>query len=141
MTSLTHEGAEIARQTQANFADVYIELARSGIDVAGESQLVGYPTQFPSVSMVDWNTGQPNARYSVPKLLRDNFGPDDKLVKTNVGAPHIYAQGFLTRDGRHRILLINKRDRRFAVSLPGASGAKVEVVDQTTGFQPQLQAN
>jgi hypothetical protein len=30
MTSLTHEGAEIARQTQANFADVYIELGTIG---------------------------------------------------------------------------------------------------------------
>ena len=65
MTSLTHEGEEIARQTQANFADLCIELTRSDIDVAGESQLVGYPTQFPSVSLVDWNMGQPNARYRV----------------------------------------------------------------------------
>jgi hypothetical protein len=43
--------------------------------------------------MVDWNTGQPNARYWVLKLLRDNFGPGDKLVETSVGAPHIYATG------------------------------------------------
>ena len=43
-------------------AYLYIELAKQGIDVIGESQLVGYPTQFPSVTMIDWNTGKPNAR-------------------------------------------------------------------------------
>jgi len=30
-----------------------------GIDLAGESQLVGYPTQLPSVSMMDWIDGKP----------------------------------------------------------------------------------
>ncbi len=40
-----------------------VELTKIGIDIAGESQLVGYPTQFPDVSMVNWNTGNPNARY------------------------------------------------------------------------------
>src|SRR5579863_7346374 len=38
----------------AVYAYVYGELAKLGIDVVGESQLVGYPTQFPSVTMVDW---------------------------------------------------------------------------------------
>ena len=40
----------------ALYADLFIELSRLQIDVAGESQLVGYPTQFPSVSMMDWTT-------------------------------------------------------------------------------------
>ena len=66
----------------ALYAYVYAELAKLGIEYAGESQLVGYPTQFPSVSMVDWATGQPNARYWVLKLLHDNFGPGDKLMDT-----------------------------------------------------------
>ena len=38
----------------ALYADLFIELSRLQIDVVGESQLVGYPTQFPSVSMMDW---------------------------------------------------------------------------------------
>ena len=46
-----------------------------GIDVAGESQLVGYPSQFPDVSMMNWENGNPNARYWILKLLKDNFGP------------------------------------------------------------------
>jgi hypothetical protein len=120
----------------AMYAYVYAELARLGVDVAGESQLVGYPTQFPSVTMLDWNSGQPNARYWVLKLLRDNFGPGDKLVATSVSIPYVFAQGFLTRGGERKILLINKCDRTFELVLPGASGAGEEQVDQTTGFQP-----
>jgi hypothetical protein len=58
----------------ATFAYVFAHLAELGIDVAGESQLVGYPTQFPSVSMVDWTTGAPNARFRVLQLLKNNFG-------------------------------------------------------------------
>jgi hypothetical protein len=119
----------------ALYAYIYAQLARLGIDVCGESQLVGFPTQFPSVSMVDWETGQPNARYWVLKLLKDNFGPGDKLVGTSISSPYVFAQGFVTRGGGRKILLVNKRNRLWAVSLP-ASGASVECVDQTTGFAP-----
>ena len=120
----------------AMFAYIYAQLARQGIDVAGESQLVGYPTQFPSVSLVDWNTGQPNSRYWVLKLLRDNFGPGDKLVSGSVNTPNFLMQAFVTPDGRHKILLVNKRDRAIKVNLPGATGAREEHVDQLTAFRP-----
>ena len=66
----------------AVYAYIYEELAKLGIDVVGESQLVGYPTQFPSVTMVDWHTGKPNARFQVLKLLRDNLGPGDRVIDT-----------------------------------------------------------
>lgn len=118
------------------YAYVFAELAHLGIDVAGESQLVGYPTQFPGVSMVDWNTGQPNARYWVLKLLRDNFGPGDKLVETQGKTSEVYAQGFLTRDGKRKILLINKRDRPAEISLPRTTGAQEQYVNQQTAFNP-----
>lgn len=35
----------------------------------GMSQLMGYPGQFPSVSLVDWTTGKPNARIHILNLL------------------------------------------------------------------------
>jgi len=120
----------------ALYAYVYGQLAQLGIDVAAESQLVGYPTQFPSVTMVDWTTGQPNARYWALKLLRSNFGPGDKLVETRVSLPYLYAQAFVTRDGQRRVLLVSKRNRLLEATLPGAAGARVEVVDQATGLQP-----
>ena len=72
----------------------------------GESQLVGYPSQFPSVSMMDYNNGKPNARIWVLKLIKDNFHPGDKLVaetgrKADDGAPSdIMVQGFITPQGK-----------------------------------------
>lgn len=61
----------------ALYAYLYMETAKLGVDVAGESQLVGYHTQFPSVTMIDNDTARPNARFRVLELLKDNFGPGD----------------------------------------------------------------
>jgi hypothetical protein len=122
------------------YAYLYSELAKRGIEVEGGSQFVGYPTQYPSVSMVDWTTGQPNARFWVLKLLHDNFGPGDKLVETNLDLPYIYAQAFVTRQGQRKLLLVNKRDRAFEVSTPAPQGSQVTFVDQTTSFQPPASA-
>jgi Glycosyl hydrolases family 39 len=122
----------------AMYAYLFGELTKIGIDVAGESQLVGFPTQFPSVSMVDWDDGKPNARFWVLKLLHDNFAPGDKLVEaeSSPSQPYVYTIGLITGDGQRRVLLVNKRDRTFDVSLTGSSGAQVDYVDQTTAFQP-----
>jgi len=122
----------------AMYAYLFGELTQIGIDVAGESQLVGFPTQFPSVSMVDWNDGKPNARFWVLKLLHDHFGPGDKQVEieTMPNNPYVYSLAFVTHDGKHRMLLVNKRDRKFDVAVTGASDGQLDYVDQTTGFQP-----
>lgn len=120
----------------AFFAYLYAHLARLGIDVVGESQLLGYPSQFPSVTMLDWKTGKPNPRFWVLKLLHDNFGPGDQLVATHAPAPAAYAQAFITKGGYRKVLLLNKRDRPYSLRLPGASGAQLEYVDQTTGQNP-----
>ncbi|MGA7687154.1 MAG: glycosyl hydrolase family 39 [Terriglobales bacterium] len=120
------------------YAYLYGQLAGLGIDVVGESQLVGYPTQFPSVSMVDWTTGRPNARYWVLKMLRENFGPGDKLVDTKLATPSVYAQGFVTREGKKKLLIVNKRDRVTRVLVPGAIHSRMEIVDQGTGFNAPL---
>ena len=112
----------------AMYAYVYLETARMGIDVVGESQLVGYPTQFPSVTMVDWRTGRPNARYHVLKLLHDSLAPGDKLVRTQLADRDVAVQAFVTGSGR-RLLAINKRNREIAIRLPDVAGASVAVVD------------
>jgi hypothetical protein len=124
----------------ATYAYIFGELSRLGIDVAGESQLVGYPTQFPSVSMVDWTDGKPNARYWTLKLLKDNFGPGDKLVETTSDNRYVYALGAVKSDGKRRVLLVNKRNRPFEITVPGAGGGRVERVDQTTALQPPASA-
>lgn len=96
----------------ALFGDLFIELSRLEIDVIGESQLIGYPTQFPSVSMMDWTTNQPNARFWALKLIKDSFHPGDKLVETTIQAWNldVAAQGFITPAGR-KLLLVNRRNR------------------------------
>jgi len=131
----------------AMYAYIFGELVQIGIDVAGESQLVGFPSQFPSVSMVDWTDGKPNARFWVLKLLHDDFGPGDKQVEIEAasnplvpGNPYLYSLAFATRDGRHRILLVNKRDRKCDVSISGIVGGRMDYVDQTTSFQPPATA-
>ena len=119
----------------ATYAYVYGQLAAMGIDVAGESQLVGYPTQFPSVSMVDWKTGEPNARFRVLQLLKNNFGPGDRIVQCSSGSRYVYAFAVQKHDGARRLLLVNKRDRDFELTLP-EQAKQIEYVDQTTKGNP-----
>ena len=116
----------------AVYAYLWSRLAELGIDVVGESQLVGYPTQFPSVTMLDWTTGRPNARYWTLKLLKDSFAPGDTLVRTSVDSGSIHARGFVTRSGSRKLLLVNKRDRDLTVAVPGLARASVAFVDGST---------
>ncbi|MGO8756645.1 MAG: glycosyl hydrolase family 39 [Terracidiphilus sp.] len=116
----------------ALYADLFIELSRLQIDIVGESQLVGYPTQFPSVSMMDWTTNQPNARFWVLKLIKDSFHPGDKLVETSLDSRNVSAQAFVTPAGR-KLLLVNKRNRTIEIPLPDAERASALAVDPETG--------
>lgn len=123
----------------AMYAWMFLELTKMGIDVAGESQLVGYPTQFPDVSMMDWENGKPNARYWVLKLIKDNFGPGDKLVSTSFNDAAVVCQAFITTSGK-KLLLINRRNKETQIDLPAdAKGAWIDYVDVTTGENPPAQ--
>lgn len=121
----------------ALYAYLYIGLAQQGIDIVGESQLVGYPSQFPSVSMIDWVTGKPNARYWVLKLLKDNFHPGDKLVESKIDPDSsVTAQAFLTSTGK-KLLLVNKRNHASAITLPDSTAiASIDRVDESTKEGP-----
>jgi len=92
------------------------------------------------VSLENWENGQPNARFWVLKLLRDHFGPGDKLVGTSQPGPYVYAQAFATRNGRRRLLLVNWRNREIEIEVPQAEGATMQFVDQTTAFDPPASA-
>lgn len=117
----------------AMYAYLYIEAAKMGIDVVGESQLVGYPTQFPSVSMMNYSTAEPNARYWVLKLLKDNFGPGDRLVETTDRNRDIAVQAFVTSKGK-KLLAINKRSTPQVIELPaGTIPTFVNLVAPSTG--------
>jgi len=124
----------------AVYAYVYEELAKLGIDVVGESQLVGYPSQFPSVTMVDWHTGRPNARFQILKLIRDNMGPGDRLIDIS-GGPGIFdAQAIVCsayiRQGAKKALLINRRAAAARIDIQGAVGGRLQLVDQSSAGGP-----
>src|SRR6202044_3707170 len=123
--------------------------AALGIDVLGESQLVGYPTQFPDVSMMDWTNGKPNARYWVLKLLKSTLGPGDTLVHTvftdsaahvesmESMLPAVAAQAYRSPGGRRKLLLVNKRDRTVQIALPAdTAGGRGGAVDMATPADP-----
>lgn len=114
-----------------------MELSRLRVDVIGESQLVGYPSQFPSVSMIDYNNGKPNARFWVLKMIVDNFHPGDRLVTTAPSSGddgnQPYVQGFVTPQGR-KILLVNRSNREETAEVPeGFTQAQFATVDEATG--------
>lgn len=121
----------------ALYAYLFVELSRLRVDVIGESQLVGYPSQFPSVSMIDYNNGKPNARFWVLKMIVDNFHPGDRLVTTAPSSGddgnQPYVQGFVTPQGR-KILLVNRSNREETAEVPeGFTQAQFATVDEATG--------
>jgi len=126
----------------ALYAYLYVQLAQLGVDVVGESQLVGFPSQFPSVSMVDWTNGKPNARLTILELIKHNLGPGDDLAETEVrsnGIPEdadaIVAQAYTT-GGERKLLLINERNREVLVELPKeCAGSTLQTIG---GASPDL---
>jgi len=129
------------------FAYLYGKLALMGVEVVGASELIDYPGIVAASTLVDWETGQPNARYWVTKLLRESFGPGDRLIRPhpyNVlqpdPMPQIYAQEFVTKVGDRRVLLVNKRNTTFSVRIPGATGGYERSVDQSTEASPAKRA-
>ena len=123
----------------ALYGYLFMELAKQGVDVIGESQLVGYPSQFPSVSMMNFKTGQPNARYWVLKLIKDNFHPGDKIVDTTSSPSDVAVQGFVTPQGK-KVLLVNKSNSEKSFKLaPEMLNASILTVDEESGDNPSRQ--
>jgi hypothetical protein len=110
------------------------------------AELVGYPGQFPGITLLNWETGARNARYWVTKLLRMHCGPGDRIVAFEQPSDlqraeqatkidysfQVYAQPFVTSRGTREILLVNKRDRPVDVRIPGAMGGREQHVDSST---------
>ena len=51
-------------------------------------------------------------------------------------AYHQFIEPVVGASGERKVLFVNKRDREFEVQLPESTGAKIEVIDQTTGSNP-----
>ncbi len=121
----------------ANWAANFITGERLGMPLVSMSQMVGYPTQCPSIAMFDPDTMQPNAHYWALWLVNHHFGPGDKLTKTDSSTDDVIAQAAITPKG-NKILLVNTTDRSVDVNLAGAyknASLHAQVVDQASGEQ------
>ena len=107
-----------------------------GIDDAAQSGIPAEPGLWASISMLEWDTAEPNARYRVLKLVKDNFHLGDKFVESSADGGYVMTQAFVGANGEHKLLLVNKRERGCEISLPGSDGAKLEMVDLATGSNP-----
>ena len=125
------------------YAYFFIQLTQAGIDVIGESQLVGFPSQFPDVTMINYNTSKPNARFWVLKLINDNISTGSKLMPTNIDANRgddIVAQAFVDR-GKKMILVLNKRNKPQTLKLPAeCKGARTLSVNPSSADGPPLES-
>jgi hypothetical protein len=122
----------------AVYAYMYLQVARMQIPILGEAQLIGFPSQYPTLTLIDWTTNQPNARFWALKLLKDSFHPGDRLVETDLAASlagDIESQGYMTATGR-KLLIINKRNRPIEVTLPNAADATALTVDSQSAESP-----
>jgi hypothetical protein len=128
------------------FAYIYGKLALLGVNAVGASELIDSPGIVAASTLVDWNTGQPNTRYWVLKLLRENFGPGDRLVRPTPytvlqpdPSPEVYVQGFVSPSGTRKLLVVNKRSAPEELRIAGSSGGSVQVVDTSSAASPSPQ--
>jgi hypothetical protein len=122
----------------AVYAYMYLQLARMQIPILGEAQLIGFPSQYPTLTLIDWKTNKPNARFWTLKLLKDSFHRGDRMVQTDLAssiAGYVESQAYVTPTGR-KLLMINKRNRAIDVALPNAEGATILTVDSQSAESP-----
>ncbi|BBZ03163.1 hypothetical protein MCHIJ_26000 [Mycolicibacterium chitae] len=96
----------------------WARLLTMGIHVVGIAEFMDYPGMIPGVTLIDWDTGEPNARYHALHTLLRHFAPGDALVGTAVGEPgvpdyRVHVQGFVKPDGSRKLLIINKTRERL----------------------------
>ena len=115
----------------------------------GASQLMDAPGQEPSVTLLDWSSGNGTARFWVVRLFVEAFAAGDLIASTTaassggdgIGTSAVHAMGFAALDGGKRsILLINKRNAWATVSTScGASACSCStyrVIDEFNGLLP-----
>lgn len=170
---LTHgKGVKINRRTWAwnaaagVFAYAFGTLAEHGYLLVGQDQLVAgtWPDNEPAVAMLDWVTGDRNAKYYVTQLLASTVGAAvEKSLYPYAVSPNnvtggaaalLYALPFkyTAVGGARGVLLVNKKAEALNITIAGFGGATATVVEVNThsrghqpppdggaGFQPPLQ--
>jgi hypothetical protein len=116
----------------ALFAYEFGILAPLGIEILGESQLIGFPSQFPSVSLMTYPEGKPTARFWVLYLLHKHFSVGDKICTATSDDRDVFASAYSTSHGK-KVLLINKTNGIKSVTVASVTSGQIEYVDLTTG--------
>jgi hypothetical protein len=124
----------------AAYAYLFGQLAELGVSWLGMSQLVGYPSQFPSVAMLNWTSGAGTARYWTLSLLLEHYGQPGGLSfwPAYSSAPvWVYAQAFQNAAGEKSLLLVSKVPVGQNITLTlDWTNANIQCVDESTGFGP-----
>ena len=121
----------------ANWAADFVIAENLGIQLISMTQMLGYPTQSPPCSMVNWITAQPNAHYWVLSLINNNFGPGDKLVDLSIVFARCCCAGLhhaVRTQGLAGKYEQSDRSSEPCGCLQGAS-LTMEVVDEASGEQ------
>mmetsp|Transcript_368 Transcript_368/g.402 ORF Transcript_368/g.402 Transcript_368/m.402 type:complete len:306 (-) Transcript_368:40-957(-) len=120
------------------YAYGYTQFGLMGVNAVHSSQLLGYISQFPAVTMVDSETGKPNARLHTLNLLIENIDVhNDEFVTTLVSSPtDIFAQAVLKKTGEKMIIVGSKRSKTQSIKIENISGATFQYVDISTGNNP-----
>ena len=126
----------------AVFAYLYIQLLKLQIDLVAGAELIDYPGQVAGASLSDWNTGLPNARFQVLKLLHEEIRPGDRLIEDIEDEssdperpnPLTYSiQGVVAQNGRRKLLIVNKRNRPLVLRVVGSAKGEMNYTDVSTG--------
>jgi hypothetical protein len=133
----------------ALFSYAFGTLAERKYKLVGQDQLIGgpYPDNEPGVTMLDWQTGEPNAKYHALKLLIDS-GLGTSRAKTIVSASYdeaaLYVLPYIldARGGRG-VMLVNKRASPATIQLEGVSSGDLSTVEampgaEAPGFNPPV---
>jgi hypothetical protein len=129
------------RISAAMYAYLYGNIAPLGVEAAGQSTMGmagGRVGAYSACAMLDAD-GSPNVRYKVAKLLMAEFPPGSKIVNSYTGIGiwrnpfPIYVQAFTDPDGKHKILIVNKRDVVNAAIIPGAKGSHIRYLGPDLG--------
>jgi hypothetical protein len=117
--------------SNAVFAYGFAQMCLAGAQVAGMSQLMAQPGNYPDVSMVDWTTGRANARSRGLELLVRTMGPGDSLVTASTTDSTVFALGFITPTGQYKALVLNQTANQRTLVFP-QTVTDVKYVDVTT---------
>ncbi|PRP83305.1 hypothetical protein PROFUN_09517 [Planoprotostelium fungivorum] len=100
--------------------------------LAGKLGLLGYPSQFPSVTLVNYTTGSPNARLRVQNLIHQYIRKGNDIAEIKLESDDVF--GLLIVDGKDiRVMLVNKKNQDVDVKVPFVNRGVVLSVDPSTG--------